>query len=246
MGRNSGADNRSLWLSPASFGCLSSALLSRSGPHLPSSLIAPSKAAMASLGVWSRLHPFLRSLDTHFLRVARSSLGWCPKTCQCASGPKESSRKGQLSFLLYRLQSQRSGSRLPRASGEGPRVEPTGGSVAHLCRSTVPRAPPLCDHPPALHILLQEQHVCLPAGRLLTERLQQVSAHLPVTTLPRQLLSLSPYTTEPIPSCLRWPPSACWLLFYLPWLLLRAGWDSMCGVRPLLGTSWGFRYQGPG
>lgn len=56
-------DNRSLWLSSASFGCLSSALLAGSGPHLPSSLIAPSKAAMASLGLWSRLYPFLLSLE---------------------------------------------------------------------------------------------------------------------------------------------------------------------------------------
>uniref|UniRef100_A0A8D0XLS8 SH2 domain-containing protein n=1 Tax=Sus scrofa TaxID=9823 RepID=A0A8D0XLS8_PIG len=33
-------------------------------------------------------------------------------------------------------------------------------------------APALCHHPQAMHLLLQEQHVCLPAGRLLPEWLQ--------------------------------------------------------------------------
>lgn len=39
------------------------------------------------------------------------------------------------------------------------------------------RAPALCHHPQTMHLLLQEQHVRLPAGCLLAERLQPVSAH---------------------------------------------------------------------
>lgn len=40
------------------------------------------------------------------------------------------------------------------------------------------RASALCGHPQTVYLLLQEQHIRLPAGRLLAERLQPVSALL--------------------------------------------------------------------
>lgn len=58
----------------------------------PSSPIALSKAAMASLGFWSGLHPFFlfsiyphRGLESTLFFVWPGPLEWCPKTGQCAS-----------------------------------------------------------------------------------------------------------------------------------------------------------------
>lgn len=48
--------------------------------------------------------------------------------------------------------------------------------VALVTLCSARRAPALCHHPQALHLLLQEQHVRLATGRLLPEWLQPVSA----------------------------------------------------------------------
>lgn len=83
----------------------------------------------------------------------------------------------------------------PTASGEGLRsgVCPVAPYSSPPPWSRAHRAPALCHHPQAVHLLLQDQHIRLPTGRLLAERLQPVSAHLYLPAPHGQLRPGSPH-----------------------------------------------------
>lgn len=71
LGRTVELEELCTWFSSASSGGLSPALLACQFLASPSSPIALSKAALASLGFWSGLHPFLLSSIYPFLCMAR-------------------------------------------------------------------------------------------------------------------------------------------------------------------------------
>lgn len=159
--------------------------------------MTPSKVAVASLGLWPWLCPSSRplSLEAHGSSAqppkSARALGLATPMNLSAWDPQRTPREAP-AFQPSSLPCRSVGfkARTPAAQGLCP-AAPHGSP---RCPPTARRAPALRHHSQALYLLLQEQHLGLPAGRLLAERLQPVSAacwgpglwlDLPLGSLPR-------------------------------------------------------------
>lgn len=133
---------------------------------------APSKVVVAS---W----PLALCGHCTYPSSGRPGLPWgwpaCPSVCPHLAPSWTLRRAAAQPRLLPPLSSSQKHEAGPQAQ-RPPRFPAWVCLVALVTLCSARRAPALCHHPQALHLLLQEQHVRLAAGRLLPEWLQPVSA----------------------------------------------------------------------